>query len=100
MPLNVSYAGTFTSNTSLPVTGIPLNGPARLILRSSGSNSTWGGGTVHLLIRALDGSYQRTGQSWASGVAEVLDIAGQTPSEIKLEMVGATSPDLGFEVIT
>lgn len=95
---NTVVSGTFSSNTQLPANGFEFTGEVRLILRSTGNNSTWGGGVVKVLIKAADGTYQPTGISYTAGVCEVLNF-GRIYGVIKLDMSGASSPSLGFELV-
>lgn len=93
-------SGTFTSNGAQPAEGIPISGPMRFMLRSSGDHSEWDGGQVHILYYSeSEADYQRSGKVYSAGVVEIIEPEG-IEGVIQFEMDGAGgSVDLGWEVV-
>lgn len=83
--------GTLSADGFTAAISIPFR--ARLILKGP----TFGGGIVHLCVADASGTYYRTGRSWSAVAVEMIDALGVV-GLFKLELAGASSPTIGWEI--
>jgi len=87
--------GTFVANGSSAEAQIQQGG---LIYIGSAGGEAFGGGTVTVQIKGIDGNYYASQDT--STASDVFAIEPPVPCSIRLTLTGATSPDIDYVIQT
>ena len=84
-----SVSGTFTTNSNSADAQIQKGG---LIYIGSTGGESFGGGTVTIYIKGVDGNYYASQE--VATASDVFEFRPPVPATIRLTLAGATSPDI------
>jgi len=87
--------GTFTTNTSSADAQIQEGG---VIFIGGSGGSDFGGGTVTVYLKAVDGAYYASQMTTLT--PDVFEVRPPVPTTIRLTLSGATAPDLDYVIQT